>query len=220
MLETSGRHWAARRVRLDSMSNHLCIEADWGIASANLESFARDQGWGSESGRFDLAAAYRVPAGTGRISDRRRSRCRMLLEAERGYIARTTLERILRDHHEARPIRQPGSTSKEERFLTLCMHNEPVGTTTASLIAPLSKDRDAIQPAWISFAAPCTGLFLPIYLAGAIPAALERGKRVEIERAARAAVDVDARTQILSEFMERITSSALRRADSLRAELV
>ncbi len=55
------------------------------------------------------------------------------------------------------------------------MHSEPVGTTTASVVAPLPADRSAPWPVWISFATPCTGVFLPTYIDGIAPAALARG---------------------------------------------
>jgi dipeptidase len=61
------------------------------------------------------------------------------------------------------------------------MHGEPVGTTTASMIASLPADLDTPWPIWISFASPCTGIFLPIYIDGVIPASLARGS----DRAAR-----------------------------------
>jgi secernin len=55
------------------------------------------------------------------------------------------------------------------------MHSEPIGTTTGSLVAPLPGDRRAPWPVWISFATPCTGVFLPVYLDGVLPAELARG---------------------------------------------
>ena len=55
------------------------------------------------------------------------------------------------------------------------MHSEPIGTTTASLVAELPADRSRPWPVWISFATPCTGLFLPVYLDAVIPAELARG---------------------------------------------
>ena len=63
----------------------------------------------------------------------------------------------------------------ELRFWTLCAHSDPISWTTASLIAPLPADRSAPWPVWISFATPCTGIFLPVYLDGVLPPALARG---------------------------------------------
>ena len=55
------------------------------------------------------------------------------------------------------------------------MHSEPVGTTTASLIAPLPTNRDVPWAVWISFATPCTGIFVPVYLDSVLPPAFARG---------------------------------------------
>jgi len=66
--------------------------------------------------------------------------------------------------------------SDSERYYTLCMHSEPVGTTTASIAAALPADRSAPWPVWISFGNPCAGIFLPVYIDGLIPAAMARGE--------------------------------------------
>jgi dipeptidase len=72
-------------------------------------------------------------------------------------------------------VRLAGSTPDEERYFTLCMHSEPVGTTTASLVVELAADDSRPRPVWISFATPCTGIFLPVYHEGVIPSELARG---------------------------------------------
>lgn len=175
ILETSGRRWAARRARLDAVSNHLSLGSDWEIGSRDLDSFARSAGWWSGAGRLDLAAAYRNPGVPGRISEGRLRRSRELLAQHRGRLDVAAFQRILRDHLEGGPARLPGTTPDDERYFTLCMHSEPVGTTTASLVAPLPRERSRPWPVWISFATPCTGIFLPIYLDGVIPVTLARG---------------------------------------------
>jgi dipeptidase len=85
------------------------------------------------------------------------------------------MQAILRDHGPGGSGRKPGLGPEDEAYFTLCMHSEPIGTTTASLVAPLAADRRAPWPVWISFAAPCTSLFLPVYLDGVLPAELARG---------------------------------------------
>jgi len=178
ILQTSGRRWAARRARLDAISNHISLKSDWEIGSRDLDSFARAAGWWTSGGRVDVTAAYRNPGVPGRISEGRLRRACELLARGRGRIDRGNLERILRDHLEGGPSRLPGSTPEEERYFTLCMHSEPVGTTTASLIAPLPATREAPWPVWISFATPCTGIFVPVYLDGLLPPAFARGGQV------------------------------------------
>ncbi len=184
VLQTSNRRWAARRVRRDAISNHLSLGRDWEIGSKDLEGFARSRGWWSSEGRIDFAAAYRNPGVPGRISEGRLARSRALLARAR-RLPRPELEAILRDHGPGGPVRLPGSTPDDEAYYTLCMHSEPVGTTTASLVAPLSRTPEAAPwPVWISFATPCTGIFLPVYLHGLIPAELARGGAQPDERSA------------------------------------
>jgi secernin len=175
ILETSGRRWAARRVEMGALTNHLTIGADWQIGSRDLESFARAEGWWREAGRLDLAAAYRNQQVPGRLSEGRLRRSRELLEAGRGRHDLHSLQALLRDHLKGGPAPRSDLTPDDEDYFTLCMHAEPVGTTTASMIAPLPTDRTVPWPVWVSFGTPCTGIFIPLYLDGAIPAALATG---------------------------------------------
>ena len=174
-LQTSNRRWAARRLQRDAVSNHLSLTSDWEIGSRDLEGFARAQGWWTSGGRLDVAAAYRNPGVPGRISEGRLRRSRELLDTAQGHIDVAVMQSILRDHLAGGPVRMPGTTTEDESFFTLCMHSEPIGTTTASLVAGLPRERRAPWPVWISFATPCTGVFLPVYLDGLIPAELARG---------------------------------------------
>jgi hypothetical protein len=53
------------------------------------------------------------------------------------------------------------------------MHADPTSMTTASMVARLPEEVGRRPwPVWISFATPCTGLFIPVYLDGVIPASL------------------------------------------------
>ena len=175
VLQTSNRRWAARHIRRDAISNHISLGSDWEIGSRDLEAFARTQGLWTGSGRLDVAAAYRNPGVPGRISEGRLRRSRALLDAAQGRIDVAVMQSILRDHLNGGPVRLPGTTTEDESYFTLCMHSEPIGTTTASLVAPLPAERRNPWPVWISFAAPCTGVFLPVYLDGLIPPELARG---------------------------------------------
>jgi secernin len=102
-------------------------------------------------------------------------RAEALLLAGRGRHDLDSMQRILRDHLDGGIAWHPGPTPAEERFFTLCAHSEPVHWTAASLLAPLPVDRSAPWPVWVSFGTPCTGIFLPVYLDGVIPASLARG---------------------------------------------
>ena len=181
ILETSGRRWAARRVELEALTNHITLGTDWQIGSRDLESFARAEGWWRQSGRLDMARAYRNPHVPGLISEGRLRRSRELLHADGGHHDLATMKAILRDHLESGEAPDGRLTSSDADYYTLCMHSEPVGTTTASMIAALPTDRTVPWPVWVSFGAPCLGLFIPVYLEGAIPAALATGGARETE---------------------------------------
>jgi len=174
-LQTTGRRWAARRATLDACSNHLSLGADWEIGSRDLDAFARAAGWCTGSGRVDVAAAYRQTGVPARISEPRLRRARELLAASSRRVDVAVMERILRDHHDGGTVLPPGATPDDDRFFTLCAHNDVTGPTTASLVARLPRERDVPWPVWIGFATPCTGVFLPVYLDGVIPASLARG---------------------------------------------
>jgi len=178
LLETSGRHWAARQVTLESHSNHLSIGDDWDISCRTLEGFARSSGWWQRADRIDVARAFRNPHVPGRISEGRLRRARELLLRRAGRIDAAAMREILRDHLAGGPVRLAGTTPDDEPYYTLCMHSEPIGTTTASLIASLSAaggNAGAPWPVWVSFGTPCTGVFLPVYVDGVLPAVLARG---------------------------------------------
>jgi secernin len=175
LLETSGRHWAARRVDHDAASNHITLGADWRIGSRDLESFARGAGWWSGRERLDVASAYRNPNVPAFLSEGRIRRARSLLDDGRGKHDVAGMARMLRDHGCAGAPPQIERAQDDEARYSLCMHAEPVGTTTASMIAPLPTELSGAWPVWISFASPCMGIFIPVYIDGVLPACLARG---------------------------------------------
>ncbi len=175
-LETSNSRWVARHMTLGAVSNHLSIRADWEIGSRDFESFARSQGLWRSAERIDAAAAYRNPHVPGRISEGRQRRAMELLEAGRGRHDARSFGSILRDHGEGGGVWRYGDRSPEQEcYFTLCAHSEPVSWTTASLVAALPRERVGPWPVWISFGTPCTGIFLPVYLHGVVPAVLTCG---------------------------------------------
>lgn len=176
-LETSDRRWALRRVAtMDSASNHLGIGADWdALADGTIEHAVANGWWPEEaSGRFDFAAAYRdAEAAPAVISSGRHRRTCELLDAGRGRLTPALLRAALRDHYGGAAHRAAAAPD-DERFFAVCMHADPVGTTTASMIARLPAGGD-IPRYWGSLGSPCAGIFLPWYVDGELPAALARG---------------------------------------------
>jgi dipeptidase len=177
LLETSDRRWAAKRITdVGSASNHLCIGDDWSALSADAVAHATAEGWADGGGeRFDFAAAYRdTQTAPAVVSSGRFERSCELLREKRGAITPAFLRAALRDHYDG-PVHRPGRTVDDERYFSICMHADPVGTTTASMVARLPADENDLLRYWGSLGQPCTGAFLPYYLEGEIPAPLARG---------------------------------------------
>ena len=160
-----------------SASNHLSIGDDWdGLADGTIEQ-AIAQGWWSEAsdGRFDFAAAYRdTSLAPAAISSGRHRRTCELLAAGRGALTPAALRVALRDHYGG-AMHRTDRTIDDERYFEVCMHADPVGTTTASMIARLPREPDELLRYWGSLGSPCVGVFLPYYVDGELPALLARG---------------------------------------------
>ena len=177
-LETSGRRWAARRVRrVASISNHIAIHDDWDRGSADLESHAVEEGWWSpDRGRLAFDSAYRDTAHVpGRMSEGRQERSRCLLEAGAGRLTERDFMAFLRDHGEGRPVPPEHRDPESPDFFTLCFHLDPLVSTTASLVARLPTRPDGRPDLWACLGSPCTGVFLPVYLDADLPAVLSKG---------------------------------------------
>jgi secernin len=186
ILETSGKQWAARQVEgIGSISNHITIEDDWSLASRDVKEYAVERGWwpaqtggrpAAESGQISFAGAYRdrdiMP---GRVSEGRFARGCVLLREGAGRLTAQEMMRFLRDHGESGTILPEQRDPESADFFTLCLHADPVGTTTASMVARLRAECDGQPNLWASLATPCTGVFLPLYLEGDLPAAYARG---------------------------------------------
>ena len=180
LLETSNRRWCARRATLDACSNHYTLGQDWEIASRDLEPYARARSWWREPERVDVAAAYRNTGVPGHISAGRLRRAHELLAERRGNHDVLSLQSLLRDHGEGKGWFDAADADHEqERYFTLCAHSDPIQWTTSSLVASLPDARPGPWPVWIGFGTPCSGVFLPVYLDGALPACLARGGQEE-----------------------------------------
>jgi dipeptidase len=177
LLEASDRLWALRAVAdVGSASNHVSIGQDWTALAAGTIEHAIESGWWPEdtAGRFDFAAAYRDESMAPAIisSGRHRRTCALLAEA-RGRITPAGLRAALRDHYGS-PFHRPGRAIDDERYFSVCMHADPVGTTTASIVAELPSGEDELLRCWTSLGSPCAGAFLPCYIDGEIPVELSR----------------------------------------------
>jgi dipeptidase len=177
VLETSGRQWAAKRVRdIGATSNTLTIDTDWDLASDGLVPYAVAKGWCKHEADFNFKEHYGGPGfyasylytffGRG---DQRYRRLTSLLAQQPGRITVEVMMQALRDHGEnAGPDYSPDKGLVEG---PPCMHAGPgpvrVSQTTGSLVSHLTPDR---QTHWVTAtAAPCTSIFKPVWLDSGLP---------------------------------------------------
>jgi dipeptidase len=175
VLETSGRHWVARRVRgRAAISNLATIGDDWDEASPGIEAHAVAQGWWiREPGRrFNFRAAFENPEQRYRAEARYDASCRFLAAAGRPGVPE--LLRHLRDHYDGGTVHRPGRKDGDPRGWSVCMHPEPAtGATAAAMVAELGGAGPVI--AWCALTTPCTSVFLPVAVGTELPLALTRG---------------------------------------------
>ena len=84
VLETSGRHWAARRVReRAAISNLATIGDDWDELSPGIEAYAAERGWWTPAAgrRFSFRVAFENPEPRYRAEARYDASCRFLAAA-------------------------------------------------------------------------------------------------------------------------------------------
>jgi len=176
LLEASARRWALRSVdRGASASNHATIGTDWDRLSSDCERHARELGWWSGTGRFDFAGAYRdTSLAPPLISSARYAATCAVLAERAGAIDVPALERLMRDHNASGDLYRPGLAPDDEGYFSVCMHADPVGTTTASMIVELGEPQP-VRVCWVAFCNPCVAPYLPVFLDGRVPNALQEG---------------------------------------------
>jgi secernin len=172
VLETSCSHWAARKVKDCASISNCASMTSPERGCADLREHARDRGWWNGSSRFDFAASYSEGAHPTSFSALGRlARSRELIAREG---RRTVREMIgaLRDHYEMGEMPLITAAPDSERRYSLCMHTDFI-CTTASMVADIPPPDSGDTPVmWASMAAPCTGIFLPLYVQGTIPSKL------------------------------------------------
>ena len=176
VLETSGRHWVARRVRgRAAISNLATIADDWDDASPGIEAYAAERGWWmpAPGRRFDFRTAFENPEPRYRAEARYDASCRFLAAAARPDVP--DMLRHLRDHYDGGTIHRPGRKDGDPEGWSVCMHPEPAtGATAAAMVAELGPETPVI--AWCAQTTPCTSVFLPVAVGAALPEALTRGR--------------------------------------------
>jgi len=167
VLETAGRHWAARRVTdFAAISNVLTIGEDFDRISSRAVNFAREKGWAKRGRPFHFAKAFSDRFYT-RLA-RGKARRATSLACLRGSAGRFTLREafeLLRSHHPAGERFRPGRSSTA----SLCMH--PTGLlnpsqTTGSMVAQLRPQKRSVV--WLTGTSmPCLSAFKPFFLRAA-----------------------------------------------------
>jgi dipeptidase len=230
ILETASRHYAWRKVASSaSISNHVAIGDNWDGLSSRARECAESNGWWSrEAGKkFDFAAAYRsVEYVPPHISEERlRQSGKMLAEYHRKMTPEIMM-RILRDHYDSGTVFTPDRDPADGARYSICMHADPIGTTTASMVAHIRKTYPFITY-WASLGNPCCGVFMPLYLQADIPPVLTQvGPECSEDSAWRlfkrlddlVAVDYEARTPPVQKVWTEIERGFAAEADKREAE--
>ncbi len=182
VIESAGHEWAVKSVsRHTSISNLYSVQADWDRASPLAEHRAGQMGWRQDvNGRFSFGATF-GPADepSTAAARRRRARSGALLERHAGDIDAAVMFAILRDHASGDKPTGPFQT-EPTGGISICMHHAEgiASNTAASLVADLCADGTRLPVYWCSFYSPCSGVFLPLFLEGRIPAGLSAGGEV------------------------------------------
>jgi secernin len=171
VLETTARAWAARSVDGASLTNALTLGSGWQIGSRDLERRALQQGYWSSGDRLDFKAAYSIESWPTFLTERRQDAARQRLGGPALSLA--DMKSWLCDHGNGANPPDAGKAVEDPDRYSICMHADPMSMTTASIVARIPEQLERQPwPVWISFATPCTGIFIPVYLDGVIPAEL------------------------------------------------
>jgi dipeptidase len=169
VLETTARSWAARSVEGAGLTNALTLGTDWQIGSRDLERTALAEGYWTRKSRLDFKAAYGLEAWPTFLTERRREASLARLDGL--PLSLGDLKSWLRDHGSGEIPPEASRAVEDPDRYSVCMHADPMSMTTASIALRIPADPTASEPwpVWISFATPCTGIFVPVYLEGVIP---------------------------------------------------
>ncbi|HYB99667.1 MAG TPA: hypothetical protein VEC57_11115 [Candidatus Limnocylindrales bacterium] len=182
LLEASASRWALKALEDGgSASNHVSIGTDWTrLGHDTIEHAVARHWWPEPTGvRFDFARAYRSTELAPEIlsSGRYATTCKALQE---GSLDLPAVLRVLRDHYEGGDVYVGGTSADSERHFSVCMHADPVGTTTASMAVELEAGVKDATIYWAALCNPCIAPYMPLFVAAELPselssAGMERG---------------------------------------------
>ncbi len=187
VVEAAGSSWASLQCHeVRAVSDVGLIRQDWQRISPGLADLAIAKGWWHDDGsKLDFSASLsEVGAGTFQSCPTRQSglrrwgRATFLLEQQNGSIDSAFLRRLLADHYDGTPAEvDPLDPLQANGPAPLCRHSsrsQPMATT-ASLIAELAPEPEAIPVAWCAYGPPCASVYVPVFLDGELPEAFTRG---------------------------------------------
>jgi dipeptidase len=171
VLETAGKHWAAEQVTgIRTISNAITITDKWDLASSDLVTYAVDKKWCRSKEDFNFSKCYSDPLFTYFGDAKGRQTCTtMNLMGGKADLEARDLMSVLRTHR-----RGESTTWAPDRGYTgadICMHAGVgpirINETTGSMVSELSRDD---QLHWFTgTAAPCTGIFKPVWFKAGLP---------------------------------------------------
>jgi secernin len=221
VLETSGKHWAAERVRdVRTISNGITIGDTWDLASDDLVDYAVERGWCKGRDDFDFARCYSDFLFT-RFSDSHKRQCRTsgFLSEKMGRLTPQDMMGFLRDH-ESKKKKKHWTPAKGLFGADICAHAAPgpirISQTTGSMVSHLAKDR---HTHWVTgTSAPCTGVFKPVWFDAGMP---EIGSLpgAEYDKAALWWLHETLHREVLRDYASR-QPLFRKQADALEAEFV
>jgi secernin len=171
VVETAGKEWTVQRASgVRSISNALTIGDTWDAASAGLVSQAVSRGWCKDEAEFHFARCYTEPFVTYFGAGRQRQVCTTtLLNRKKGAITLQDAFSVLRSHgmDESVPWRPDAAITGAD----VCMHvgfgPVRISQSVSSFTAHLTPTK---QTFWVTgTSAPCTGIFKPLWMDGAVP---------------------------------------------------
>ena len=163
VLETAGYHWAAKQVSgVYTISNAITLGNDFDLSSPDLVSYAVERGWCKGRDDFDFGRCYSDFLYT-RFSDSRSRQCRTfdLLSPQSGSLTVESIMQVLRDHGSDNYRPDKGIFGVQ-----VCNHASfgpvRIDGTNSSLASHLNPDHPTHFIT--GTAAPCTGIFKPVWV--------------------------------------------------------
>lgn len=163
ILETAGRHWAARKVKeYGAISNCLTIGADYDLHSKGLQDFARQKKLYSGKGAFSFSSAFDtrlIPFFAAADHRLKTSRDRLEKLGQKDGLAVADMADLLRRHHKADIAPRSGSNAD------ICMHAaDPVVRRNQTCGAMVSRlDARGSLHFFTGTSAPCLSVFKPAH---------------------------------------------------------